>query len=662
MAAPKLVYATPNGQTAVLALFDQAMRKVDPTSAVDPDNPANWSVGGGLPAVASVVRRSNVEFELLLASPAPLGGPYSVTIAGTVQQAASTGLPMDPGFVTRTFSVTTADFTISAIEWDSPTRFVLTFSEGLAPISFQTFAEVLSISPMERGGRQVAVSAITVVGSDLQVDLETAGTAGARYGLLLQRSRFQALATGVGLKAGEEDQTLWGQGSPPEIASMAVTTNTLRVTGTEALTGEGWPLTVGTYSASIGSLGNEVAIGSSDSIVEFAAPSFPEGEILTFSVARQTRTVQAGTSFVSQAASTAGAGTETLGVGTTTLNKTAGDPFELVFAGGTDQFSKTGRFLQGTLAFTFAPSGTAYPLLAITFLSTQTSVVIKKTTGNLATLQLFRGSTAVTAESRSFDPTVAFALGIIDAIAEPFGFLAVSVDGEVLVGAPTALLTDNLLFDGSAGATAIALTLGAPTFPAQTFSVAFSSNIAVNAYLSTGLTGATSNDLFALSASSIAAIVQPAADPTSGGFEDTGKPAFGATAEYKEEADAVMVVVGLNEQAVPLTFAGTVSLLTGSQEVLDQVSFDQSHATIATSDQPGNELVVIFLHPKRWAGTLAGVTLEIAGADYSVIVPVVPTNLPPITAQLTQQPASWWVGRPAGIPGVVARAPGVLLP
>lgn len=657
MAAPKLIYAAPNGQTAVIVVFDQPMRQINTSAMEDPSNPLLWATTGGLPQVSSVIRRSNIEFELLLASAAPLGAGYGVTVSDTVQSA--TGEVIDPGFVSKTFDVTVADLTVASIVWNTPTEVDFIFSENLATIVFDNFSDVISIQPSYTSARQLVLTGVTQSGSTLRVSIEAAGTSGALYVATLNREVFQSLATGVTLRAGQEVQNVYGQGAAPSLTSLVVKEDLLQVSSTETLGKTGWPLTLGTYALNEGTLGKDVDLGTAPSILSFPSASLPVGDIVQFSVARTTRTVLAGTSFSSQATSVIGAGSETVGVGTTTLNKTSGAPFELAFSGGVDGFSKTGRSIATRMHITFPSSSTVYPLLVFTFLSTQVSVVLTKTANNLATARLYRGANPVTPESTPFDPSSNFNFEIVDATAEYNGFLSVVVNNIVLVGAPAKDLIDPTLANASAGATAFALVLGSPSFPSQTFSVVFPANLTSTSYLSTGLLGIDSHDLMSFPDSIITGVVQASSNPPlSPGFQNTGKPAFGISAEYKEAVDAVMVVIGLNQDAVPQSFTGSVSLLTSNQQVLDQILFDQSYVTKDTFDEqgnplPGNEVIVVFLHPRQWLGVLTGVTLTIGGSDYSAIVAVVPSDQPAVTAQMTQQPASWWIGRSPKNPAAI---------
>ncbi len=201
------------------------------------------------------------------------------------------------------------------------------------------------------------------------------------------------------------------------------------------------------------------------------------------------------------------------------------------------------------------------------------------------------------------------------------------------------MLNDALLANAAAGATAIAVVLGSPNTTSATFSVVFSEAITTTTFFSTGFLGQASYDLLSIAGSSATATVTSSATPLpTGGYANTGNPAFGVHAEYKEDVDAVQIIIGLNQDAIPQTFTGSATLLTGSSEPMDQILFDQSYVLV--SDDP--ILCVVFLHPKTWAGLLVGVTIDIGGTSYMTEVPVASLGAVPITGQLTQQPARWY--------------------
>lgn len=640
MPAPRLVLAAPIGQTSVRALFDQPMREIGVGDDRDARSLAVWSVGGGLPDIIEVIKNSDVEFELVLEEPAPLAAGYSITVDASVESAA--GEAMDLGVVTQVFDVTVADLTLDTVLWVNASTVDLVFSNLLAPIAYDEVSEVLTITPTD-GGVQRFIIGLVQSGATLRVTLSGAGTAGATYLVTLTRELFADQSSGVLLKQGDQSLYLWGQGSFPSIVTAAATETSFQATISEAL-GFGpmdapptLPLFIGAYSVSTGDLGSDVELGTVPSIVRFPSASFTLGENVTWSFAKTSRSVAVGQSWASQASSTLGDGSETVGVGVTTLSKTAGDPFELVFSGGSDSLTRSGRRTDTTLAITFPASVDEYPLVAFTFLNTHVSVVIKKTAANSAVLQMYRGSNPVGDESGSFNPAVAFTLSFVDATSDSLGFFAVLLNGQVVLGATASELLDTLLIDTSAGATAIAVTLGSPLHPTQTFSIAFSSALSVQSFLATGLIGQDSRDILSFSGSQITtAAGASATPPLSPGYQGTGVGAFGVNAEYLETIDAIQVVVGLNTNALPLEFTGSVSLLTGQQAVIDQLLVDQTNVLV---DE--NEFIVVFLHPKSWLGTLVGVALEINGSTYSVVVPVTDISRPMIQGQLTQQPASW---------------------
>lgn len=620
------------------------MRQIGLGNPADPITPTNWSVGGGLPAIASVIRTSDVEFELVLVSPAPLAAGYSVSVAATVESAA--GETMDVGFLTSpAFDVTIADLTISAINWINNDEFDVIFSEPYANIVFDEYHEVVRFLA-EDGGREPPVIGIQQAGATLKVNLEAAGTAGAKYRIALNREVFVSDATDVTLKSGEENQDAYGQGAFPSIADLTLLEDEAEVTSSEVLgkfpSVSGWPLSHGLYGVSSGSLGPDTPLesGATDAVLRAPGASFTLGETVTFSIAKTVRTVDVLSSWVAQASSAVGDGSEAVGAGTVTLSKTAGVPFEVVFSGGTESVVRAGREVSTTLDISFTPGATTFKLASFTLLNTQVSVVIEKTATDLAVLRLFRGNFDLGYVSKTFDPTSAFRLGIIDATGDSDGFFAAIIDGEVLIGARASELLDNNLIQHAAGATAVALTLGDPTAPTETFDVEFSEDLIAQTYLAQGFLGRTSKDIFGFdqkSSTASAVVGAGVSPPLSGGYDGTGKASFGVHAEWIETNDAIQVVIGLNEDSQPSQFTGSVSLLTGDEQLMDQTLIDQSYVLVG-----GNEIFVVFLHPTCWAGALVGVSLDIGGTEYSALVPVIPIGDTTTVAELTQQPSKWY--------------------
>jgi hypothetical protein len=598
------------------------MRQIGETDPADPVNAANWSVGGGLPAVARVIRTSDVEFELVLTSPAPVAGGYTVTVAATVEN--GLGEPMDAGSLTSpAFAVTVADFTVSSITWVTPAEFDIVFSEPYATIEFDEYHEVVRFLAQDTGREP------PVIGLNL---------------ITLNREVFVSLATNVTLKAGDEEQVEWGQGAAPTIAALTLLEDNAEVTASEVLGDfpqlSGWSLSHGLYGTDKGSLGREtpLELGATDAVLVAPGASFDLGDSVTFSIAKTTRTVEVASSWLAQASSVVGAGSETVGAGVITLDKLSGVPYEVVFSGGTESVTRAGRKVSTTMDITFTPGATSFSLATFTLLNTQISVMVEKTVNDLAQLRIFRGNIDLGIVSREFDPTTAFVLDIIDATQDTEGFLAVAVDGIVLLGARSSDLLDNNLLNQGAGATAVALTLGSPAAPTETFSIEFSTDLVSQTYLSSGFVGRTSKDLFSFGGSSAVAVVGAGASPPlSGGYEGTGRASFGVHAEWIEANDAIQVVIGLNENAQPAQFTGSVSLMTGDEKIMDQVLFDQSYVFVG-----GNEIGVIFLHPTCWSGALVGVTLEIDGTEYSAIAPVTPIEDTTTVAELVQQPSKWY--------------------
>jgi hypothetical protein len=648
MTKPQLLFAGPNGQSSVRAIFDQPMRQLDTSAPEDPQNPANWTPGGGLPAITSVLRTSDVEFELILASPAPVAAGYTVTVSTTVESAE--GEVMDPGFLTPApFAVTAADadLVVSSIVWTTDATIDITFSEPIAQITFDAYHEVAQFLAQDRGSREPSVIGFSQSGAVATLTIDNPGTAGANYLVSLNREVFVSSANNTTLLAGEEDIPVYGQGLAPTIASLSVDEDDVEVTASEVL-GEppgdgGWVLSHGLYEIDLGTLGpsTPLELGSTPAILNAPGANLngETGNTATFSISKVTRTITAGSSFVTQASSALGAGTEATGAGTTTLSKTSGDPYELVFSGGSDSLTRAGRRFDTTLELTsFTPGATSFPLIAFTLLNTQTSVVMEKTVNDLAVLKLYRGNQDLGLESVEFDPTTAFALSIIDATSDTNGFLAIEIDGLVVLGAPAKDVLDDDLTQSNTGSTALAVTLGHPGSPTEVFDIEFSADIVTQSYLGQGFLGLDSNDLFSFAGSAASATVGAAVSPPpSSGYQGTGKGAFGVHAEYLPEVNAIQVVIGLNTDALPNQFTGSITLLTGTEHVLDQVLFDQTCMLVGDA-----EIFVVFLNPKCWSGTLVSASLTIDGVDYSTTVGVTELGVPPVLGSLAPQPAKWY--------------------
>lgn len=651
MTAPRLLLARPNGQSSVRAIFDQPMRQLGQDAQEDPTNPAVWSVGGGLPAIDSVIRVSNLEFELVLVSPAPVAAGYTITVAETVSSAA-TGETMDPAFTSATFNIDTPDLVITQVSWLSNTEINIQFSEPIAQILFDEFADVATFRTIDHSAREPSISGISQSGASFRISLENAGTAGARYNIALNREVFVSDATNVTLLAGQENQLAWGQGQAPALIGLDVSEDDLEATSSEVLgsaTGtQGWPLSHAFYAVDSGSLtpSEPLELGGvldMPSVLSAPSASFKGlvGQPVNFFLKKSVRQLQTGQSFIDAASSVVGDGTETVGF-TTFLNKTAGNPFELVFSGGQESLVRAGRRLKTDISIVFTASANEFALAAFTFLNNQVSVVIEKTENNQAVLRLYRGNLKLDLVSREFDPTIPFTFEILDATAEEDGFLAVAINEEVLIGAKAKDLDDPLLVRKNVGTNALAVTLGSPLAPAETFTVDFRTDLIVQSYPGTGLLGLDSRDLFDFDNAALTVNVNAAIDPPlSPGYEGTGKAAFGVHAEFMPNLagnaiSAIQVVIGLNNEAQPSQFTGTVTLLTGNESVLDQIVLDESYVLVG-----GDETIVVFLNPPCWAGTLVDVAINISGTDYSTTVPVIEIGQPEIVAQLAPQPSKW---------------------
>lgn len=642
MVAPRLLFAGPNGQSSIRVVFDQPMRQGGST---DPTVTSNWSVTG-LPSIQEVLRTSNVEFELLLSSPAPVAGGYSVTVATTVESAA--GEVMDPAFVTSApFAVAVPDLVVSSLVWTSDTTLDIVFSEPIASIQFDAYTDVVMFTSEEDLAFEPSVIGLSQSGAVYTVTLSTAGTSGALYKVALNRDVFVSLANNTQLLAGQETQLTYGQGSKPTVSGLVILEDKFSVSSSEVFgtpnNPVGWPLSHVLYAVDQGSLGpsTPLALGSLESILEAPGASFSglSGSNVTFEVQTDVRTVQTGQSFLQQSDSQVGAGNETVGA-TTVLNKTAGDPFEIVFSSGERVFSDAGRELRASMSFSFNPSVNEFPLLALTYLNTQVSVIIHKTASNMAKVLIYKGNKKVTQpgfHSLEFDPTVAFDLSILDATGDG-GWLSVSIDGVVVAGASSSTLSDPSIEDSSIGQNSIALTLGSPLAPAEVFSVDFTANIVSETYLSTGFLGMDSRDLLSFSGRSQTVVVGAASvSPVTPGYQGTGKAAFGVSAVYFESRDAIQVSVGVSDAMIGRSFTGSVTLLTVDGNPVDQALMDNSYLL----DQY-NEVLVIFLHPKVSIPSKVSVAINVDAVDYVAEVPVACEGSESVNTALSQQPPSWF--------------------
>lgn len=634
MTSPKLVYAAAIGQSTVRVIFDTPMRELGAQDPRDAVNVANWGTGGGLPAVAAVARLSSVEFELGLVSPAPVAGGYSVTVALIVESGA--GEAMDPGFVTYVFAVTTADLTLVSSTWPTPNSVAFTFSEPIATPSSTN--ALLVLNRQNTDARSATIDQYDIAGAVLTVTISNPLTAGAQYQAVLDRSRITALSSDAILLT--STSTLWGQGDPPTLLSGTAVTDTLTLVSSDLLahgaSNSGWPLVVGDYAVSNGTLGTSLAYGTTPATLKISNSRLPDGNSIVAEVVAKGRVVTAGASWLSGATATAGTGTETTGVGFTTIVKTPGAPFEVVYADPLDPAAPAGRRIKTQFSVAFTPSVLLYPFVTITLLNTQMSVVVMKRTTNDAVLQIYRGANLL-AQSVAFNPTVVHDLEIRDATLDYAGFVAVYLDGVVVLGAASTEVLDSELIDSSVSNAALALTFGNPVSIAQGFSVIFSQDLVLDSYMGPGFRGEESRDLLDFDARTLVLLVSSGVVPANPGAFDTGRAAYGAIAEYIEASDAVQIAIALDPEAPVFGFTGSVSLLTASGLTMDQVLVDYTALL-----QPDREILVTFLHPKYWAGALVGIVLTFDGDDYSVQIPVLNRSAPKIYAHLSRQPVSWY--------------------
>jgi hypothetical protein len=273
--------------------------------------------------------------------------------------------------------------------------------------------------------------------------------------------------------------------------------------------------------------------------------------------------------------------------------------------------------------------------MGITWLSTSVAVVIEGMPDGLCRVVLYRGNQRIAnTESYPFDLDGFTTLSCVDATLDGDGYFGVLVDGQVVSGGSA---EDLLGFQTEQQtSTAFAVVVGDPEDTARTFSVVFRENLEAQAFFTTGLRGRVSGDLVQFSGATF--VVPAVVSPDFPGFEDTGKGAFGVSAIYYQETDAVVVVLGLNSEVG--AFTGTVSLLT-----MDDHTMDMAIITSAYRIRGENELMVSFIRPKQWVGLTCGVQLLIGGVDYSVKIPVTPSTGVDTYGLLVRQPASWYYPR-----------------
>lgn len=617
---PRLMLARPSGRSAVRVVFNRPMKVSG--SFDDPTAVTGWTGGGGLPAVVGVERLSNLEFLLRLASPAALDVDYTLTADHRFRGADDLQIRLVGR--TQTVRFEFDDLRVDDVAWSTPTDLVVSLSA--APVGSPSAV----VAPVDPDARDMRVLSTVIVGSELRVAVSVPGTAGARYALTLRDVRDE---NGTALLSADTERVVYGQGDAPSV-SVVATEDTLTATSTDVLGAEGWPLAAGGYRTTPGTLGRNIS-RDQPAVLRFADSDLPLGQSVSFAPKTVSAVLDTSANLSAQASFMGGAGTSLVLSGRTVLGKTAGDPYEITF----DNASRTGpagRRLSVDLAFTFAPSSSVVPLLGITFLDRQISVLFTKTSGNLVQATLYRGNKQVGAASRPL--AVDFSLEIVDATAEPAGFLAVLVDGAVVLGASRRDMNDSLLLDRSVSPLSIALTLGSPTAPSATFSVAVDSDIRVTSFLATGYLGRSTRDLLTFTAASGTVSAGSGVAP-SGGYEGTGLAAFGAFAGYGGGIDAVQVIIGVNPSA-PAEFTGSVTLLAADGSPVDQIAFSSEDVM----EGPEREIAVIFLHPAETDGLRADVSVVVDGETYTSVVGVGVDGADGDSGVFASQPASWYHG------------------
>lgn len=641
MTTPTLLVAVPRGQSIIRVIFSESMRVLD-GQASDPTTASLWSIPGA--AVQSVTRNSDVEFEIRVSVPLTVGN-HTVTAAATIESAAGVSLG---AAASMSFTVSASDLLLTVTQPTLSTM-ALTFTKKgsvTVPTLVAPTVSPVTLQPMLDALEEVAFT-WAVSGNQITLTFADGLPLGAPYAVVVDRDLVRT-TTGDVLLPEDATARWWGHGvvEPPSLVMVSATTDDVVIGCSDVLRNlrsgtEGLPTAAGMYQITGGDLGTSV-VQLSPVRVQFAGAHAEEG-VQSVSLARVEHTTAGGTTLLS---SFSGPLTEVVNGSGTTVTKGMGPPGEMVFAGGTVSLSPAHREvrLRATLNTSLLVD---QALLAITLLSTQTSVLFSLV-GGAVMCSIYKEAKLVRAAPMTTS------LGLLDIVVTDTtaedGFFSVEFNGHV-VGATAAELGSSNL---TVGTTDIAILLGDPTLTTATvtLSVLAADSLVRRSYLSAGLLGGWTPVPFAAAATGTVA----AGSTTSGGFNNTGKAAFGVYAEYiadngDQVVDATQVVVVLTSLAAIPRFTATAVLMTPDGQPFDVVAFDESYLS------EDREVTLIFLHPKQ-ARAIAGVTLDIGGVEYSAQVPVTEVT-PTGNTIMVLQPASWW--RPRVDPeGVVKMGPAVV--
>lgn len=655
MSTPSLLAAIAHGQTAVRIFYSEAMREVSETSPFDPRNPLMYTPGLGLPAISSVVSISPLEFEIRFASTIPLGTGYTITAAGSLQSAAGSAI----SGVARiaTFDVVARDLLLSNWVWMSSTRLDLIFNDSLLDFPANSALALVAVTPVSRVVRRMEPSDLDLTGpSTVSITFSNPGSLGAKYAIKLVRESFRSV-NGQVLKSGEEAFEVFGQGQRPSLISpFAASANEFAVSSSEAFwfpdvanpeaSEVGWPLSVLNYTISPTPPGQTLkqTLGASISrpgpdTIQFDSSKLAAGAAV-FRVRQLEDQLTAGVSWLSEAKSVTGAGTQSLVSGETRFTKTAGSPYALSFAlEPKAATAHTPRQLDTAMRFTLTGGdGDAYPVLTLTFANLPgLRLVVVKEEGTAGTgyAQFFYGTAALSAPSMSWTLTSEFQISVVDSAlpgTEVRGYrrIALEINGSCLLGMeyaalPVAELTK--LMSSNRPNFEFGITLGHADFNAKTFTVAFSEDLQLRSFISHNFFGKITGDLLDFDSAQSTATVAASAS-------DSGDPAFGAFAEYSEENDCVQVLISLSDLGANFA-SGSVQLQSGA-EVLDEIVFSSEYLL-----RGARELVSYFNRPARKTGLRVFVELNVGSDVYAGHSPVHVKAPDILLTLLTRQARSW---------------------
>lgn len=346
-------------------------------------------------------------------------------------------------------------------------------------------------------------------------------------------------------------------------------------------------------------LGNEISKPDPDSVL-FSDASLTVGTVVEAGVRGLTSLLPAGGDWLAVADDVFGDGSQEVSPPSTVFSKNAGAPYELMF-----DFTSTRKHLPRQLDVGFELSepttSDTLPLIAFTFLNNQTSVVVERVGASTAVIAIYALDRKLS-ESEPF-PFIAtpISLSIVDNVSA--GFFAVSLNGEVVVGAAYREGLDGLSRgEDGVGVHSLAIVIGHPQAPGQEFSVEFTENLSVRSYLTEGWVGRDSRDLLDFDRSKATGLVLPSGTV----IDDSLK--FSASAVYIERADTLQVMVTIPAAGRGFT-RGVVQLLAPDGNPMDEAHFTPVHLINGVGEGEESDVIALFGHPLQVGG---GVLVRVA--------------------------------------------------